>query len=374
MLHSPQDVMPERTARLFDAVVKLWPEELSDKFILVGGTALALRMAHRTSEDLDLFSIDERISPQISDIIQKFLKDLRAEFGMVAVVRGADTRQVDYWISDVKVSFCARGLEFIDKGCDSIGGLKIASIETLIAMKAKAIQAQRTKSRDFFDVATLIHHKLVDFSRVWEIMTEKYPDAPFSESMLIKRLLDSTLDEDDEGFSTLETFNDLPTYFEGLQLFMEQQIVDYTLQMEVILKKAALGTFNDKVLNMRFGLGGNTLLQALFMTDEEDAMLQAATFSGVDIFRKNYSDQTIFDDLYRAGKYDLIPVLLNATKDISISISSVDAFKKERYKANPALTSIFNVWQMEAIVSCPQGGTLFEVNKMNGSGTAPRPC
>lgn len=364
MLHNPQDVMPERTARLFDAIVKLWPDELSEKFILVGGTALALRIAHRTSEDLDLFSIDERISPQTSDVIHKFLKALKNEYGMVAVVRGADTRQVDYWIEGVKVSFCARGLDFINENCDSIDRFKIASMETLIAMKAKAIQAQRTKSRDFFDVATLIHHDYVSFAKTWETMAEKYPDAPFAESMLIKRLLDIPLDDDDEGFSALETFNDLPTDFEGLQLFMEQQIVDHTLQTEVILKKAACGVFDDGVFNMRFGLGGNTLLQALFMADEEDAIFQAASLSSVDVFKKNYSDETILDDLHRAGRDALIPALLNTSKDLSII--SIDAFKKERRLSNPALVSMVDAWQIENIAKLGANSTLEDaVSKMN---------
>lgn len=346
MFHKPDEVMPEKTARLFNAFIDLWPAELAEKFTLVGGTALALRIAHRTSEDLDLFSKEERISPQTSDEIQKFLKNLKNEYGYIASVRGGDQKQVDYWIDGVKVSFCARGLDFLDEDCGAIGNFKIASINTLIAMKGKAIQAQRTKSRDFFDVATLIHHGIVDFPRVWEIMVSKYPDAPFAESMLVKRLLETPLDDDDEGFSSLETFNDLPVEFEELRGFMEDKIFDFIQTAETTLKRAIAGEYDDDMIGMRYNLGGDTLLQALFAVDENRSLLSAAAYPGVDLFKKNYAEETILDDLSRCGREDLIVELIRVNNP---SILSVEAFTKERSKINPSLCKILEDYAMPII-------------------------
>lgn len=354
MFYSPNKVMPEITAKVFEAFLQYWTKELSEKFVLVGGTALALRIAHRTSEDLDLFSVEERISPQTSDLIQAFLKKLKSEVGLSYAVKGADHRQVDYWIEGVKVSFCARGLPFLKENYEQIADLKIASMDTLIAMKGKAIQAQRTKSRDFFDVATIVHHGISPFEKVWDLMVQKYPDAPFTEGMLVKRLLDTPLDDDDEGFLTLETYNDLPTDFDGLRQFMADQIYSLTINEEEIISQVTrTKQVGHDLVEMRFGLGGNTLLQKLYMIDEEKLMLHIASTLFNDILKKNYAGETILDDLYNASNFELIVALLD-TAD-RIDMTTLDKFKNDRKFVKPKFSEIIELWQINKIASTAQG-------------------
>src|SRR3546814_4816695 len=50
------------TKRLFDWFSKL---EAARHFILIGGTAMAIHVGHRQSEDLDLVSTDGKLSPKL---------------------------------------------------------------------------------------------------------------------------------------------------------------------------------------------------------------------------------------------------------------------------------------------------------------------
>jgi predicted nucleotidyltransferase component of viral defense system len=300
ILHNPEQVMPKNTAKLFEILTKIMPEELKSQFILVGGTALSLHIAHRTSEDLDFFSIKERISPQTSDLIQKMLKDIREEFNMKSSVRGAEINQVDYWVDGVKMTFCARGLSFVDDNCSVMGGIKIASIDTLIAMKAKAIQAQRTKSRDFFDIAALIESGHTTFRNTWEKMVEKYPDAPFTESMLANRLLERSIDDDDEGFASLVTFNGIAHNFSELRKIMANYVFEITIEDEHKLEnvlQAKIISETDKA--WRCGLSGNTIAHELYKRGEDVLLARLIEEEKIDPKIENYAGENVSDLLRR---------------------------------------------------------------------------
>ena len=52
------DFLPERTRRLFH---RLSDEPLLEGLVLVGGSALALQIGHRISEDLDFACLDQKL-------------------------------------------------------------------------------------------------------------------------------------------------------------------------------------------------------------------------------------------------------------------------------------------------------------------------
>ncbi len=133
----------------------LWPElaQVPRTFVLYGGTALALRLAHRESIDFDLFSHDQL--------------DRAALLAAVPFTRTAATlhESVDTWImrvdrgAPVKISFFG-SIRFGRVGVpddtdDHV--LRVASVLDLAGTKIKAL-LQRVESKDYRDVAALLAH------------------------------------------------------------------------------------------------------------------------------------------------------------------------------------------------------------------------
>jgi Nucleotidyl transferase AbiEii toxin, Type IV TA system len=140
------DVLPEPQR-------KLWPELAStpDHFILYGGTAIALRLGHRSSVDFDFFSpvIFEpnsllRTVPYLQDAtIRKSAPNDLA----VTVNRGGPV-QLSFFgnfdLGQVAEPELAEG-----------PGIKVASLIDLAGMKA-AVVTQRAEVKDYLDIDALL--------------------------------------------------------------------------------------------------------------------------------------------------------------------------------------------------------------------------
>ncbi len=149
------------------AIAQTVIDSLDKKYYLAGGTALALRIGHRTSVDLDYF-----INSDIDT------KRLQAE---IVDVFTADAVQVTFeekntlWlqISGVKVSFITRKEELLTP-VDDVEMFRLASVDDLTIMKLSAI-CGREEYKDYFDLACISKREDV---RRWVPMWQKtYPNA-----------------------------------------------------------------------------------------------------------------------------------------------------------------------------------------------------
>jgi hypothetical protein len=140
------DILPAHQRRL-------WPElsQIKDRFVLYGGTAVALRLGNRQSIDFDFFT-DSPISADLLTRSFPFLADsipLQAEpnTATFSVSRG----------EPIKVSFFG-GLTFGRAGtpdrCDD-NGILVASCIDLAAHKLKVI-LNRAESKDYLDIFALL--------------------------------------------------------------------------------------------------------------------------------------------------------------------------------------------------------------------------
>ncbi len=129
--------------------------ELKD-FSLVGGTALSLFYGHRKSVDLDLFSNVTFESPVIINTLQK-------EFKKNFVNRTSNPRfGIFSFVHDVKVDLVRHPHPLIRPELN-IDGIRMFSVEDMMAMKVQAILG-RGKKKDFWDLAELLHHfPIADF-------------------------------------------------------------------------------------------------------------------------------------------------------------------------------------------------------------------
>ena len=139
------EILPQAQRRLWNEL-KNTPQE----FVLYGGTALALRLGHRTSEDFDFFSN----RPFLPDVLRKTIGYLQD-----AEMRQFEENTLTAIINrdgPVKVSFFG-GLKLNrvqDPDVMPDNGIKVASLLDVAATKLATIQ-QRAQARDYEDVLAL---------------------------------------------------------------------------------------------------------------------------------------------------------------------------------------------------------------------------
>jgi predicted nucleotidyltransferase component of viral defense system len=130
------------------------------QFYLAGGTALALHLGHRKSEDLDFFSEHEFDNERVIEAVLKLGGRVDSE--------SRDT--IHTFITGSKVSFFYYPYPLINNMV-AIGNIKVASIEDIACMKVIAI-AQRSEKKDFFDMYEIL--KIYSPSLVKDIVIQKY--------------------------------------------------------------------------------------------------------------------------------------------------------------------------------------------------------
>ena len=137
---------------------RLWPElgPITDHgFVLYGGTAIALRLGHRTSVDFDFFS-DQPLDRKAVITSLPFGDQstvLQDEPNSLTLLVSSDKPDV----SNVKVSFFG-AINFgrvgnPDRSED--GMICSASLDDLMASKVKVI-LQRAEAKDYRDIATMV--------------------------------------------------------------------------------------------------------------------------------------------------------------------------------------------------------------------------
>jgi len=129
-------------------------------FYLVGGTALALQLAHRKSIDVDLFSnFDFDASILLEQIHQDFSYQLF--YTASNTLKGC--------IGDINVDIMAHRYKLIAEP-DVIHGIGLLSLPDIIAMKLNAISTSGQRSKDFIDIYYLLTkynlEKMLEFYQV----------------------------------------------------------------------------------------------------------------------------------------------------------------------------------------------------------------
>ena len=159
-------------------------------FYLGGGTALALRLGHRISQDLDLFanieSLDDDLRHSIIEELHQghavnVLRD--SVFGLVLEANGQ------------AISFFSYGYPMLES-TDLVSGFQIAGILDIGLMKMDAI-AGRGMRRDFYDLYFIASR--VSLDELFAQSTKKYPYSHGFEMRVLVALVDFDIaDQQDE--------------------------------------------------------------------------------------------------------------------------------------------------------------------------------
>lgn len=292
--------MPKKTEILFEKISK--GNELKD-FVLAGGTALAIYIKHRTSEDLDFFINKNILNNRIKKEIESLIKRLENEGYIITLISNYDDVQLDYMFGDVKVTFLASSLKFLD---DSIKykNINIANIEKIAAGKLYTILKYRIKSRDFYDVKYIMKYYKLEFGQIFDLMKKHYGRVNFSEEIINTRFLKMPLNIDDEGFESLQLKE--KESFKTLRDFFQKEIKKLNDEKKEIFHF----TKNDieKNINKNYGLLRQSLLMELYNISnysiifdidllKVNANLFYSDLNGKTIFNLSFEENDFFDYL-----------------------------------------------------------------------------
>ena len=149
------DILPPAQRRLWNELGSTPPD-----FVLYGGTALALRLGHRQSEDFDFFSSH---SFSADDLLRQipYLKHARVDQFQPDTLTCAVNRG-----GEVKLSFFG-GLDTLchvqDPEPAPGNGLAIASLLDVAAAKLRVVQVRATY-KDYVDIFTLLESGGLDLA------------------------------------------------------------------------------------------------------------------------------------------------------------------------------------------------------------------
>jgi hypothetical protein len=150
--------------RTLDLIKQLMVDSQLSNFDLVGGTALALKLGHRISIDIDLFSTTSFSSKELANhLIEKY---------GAAKVRTI-TNGIFCFINDVKVDLLSHQYPLIGD-LEVVDGVRIVSLEDIAAMKLNAIYGSGRRLKDFVDIYVLLEK--FTLHQMLQACNKKYPD------------------------------------------------------------------------------------------------------------------------------------------------------------------------------------------------------
>jgi predicted nucleotidyltransferase component of viral defense system len=197
------EILTPKTREVLKLLVK---NNYLSNFVLVGGSALALHIKHRQSEDLDFFTYKKGCFD-----IQKIKKLLNAK------IVNMTEEQVDLLANGVKVTFFDAKWNFLQP--KEIKNFNLATLEQIAIMKANVLFL-RAKYRDYYDMYFLI--KKFGIKKIYELSKDYLDGINFK---LFATALIYIDDIEDENIAHLN-----PTYkltLKQIRDFFEKELKDY---------------------------------------------------------------------------------------------------------------------------------------------------
>ncbi len=120
-----------------------------EKYVFVGGSALALHICHRKSEDLDFFTFEDSFD-------KKEILEYIKRFDNKEMLNQTD-EQMDLLINGVKITFFNAKWSFLKP--NKVYKFNLATLESIAAMKVNVLFL-RAKFRDYYDLYFLAKEKM----------------------------------------------------------------------------------------------------------------------------------------------------------------------------------------------------------------------
>lgn len=146
---------------MWELLQKLMKDEVLKDYILVGGTALSLKIGHRKSVDIDLFTAKDFDSGEM-------LNYLSRRYGAITEESRLFNNTVLTHINDIKVDIVTHKYPLLNP-IEKYNEIRMISNEDIGAMKLHAIFQSGKRLKDFVDMYFLLEERpLKDFLRAYE--------------------------------------------------------------------------------------------------------------------------------------------------------------------------------------------------------------
>ncbi|GAA0564444.1 nucleotidyl transferase AbiEii/AbiGii toxin family protein [Chitinophaga japonensis] len=147
-----------------DLIKRFMEDQQFKPFYLVGGTALALKIGHRRSIDIDLFTEKSFNAKEIATHIEASypVQNLRS------INNG-----VFCFVSGVKVDIIAHQYPLLNS-IEEVEGIRMLSLLDIGAMKLNAIYGNGTRLKDYIDIYSLLAY--IPLQEILQACERKYPD------------------------------------------------------------------------------------------------------------------------------------------------------------------------------------------------------
>jgi hypothetical protein len=236
--------MPEATQKNF---ARLNGDPRLAGFTLVGGTALALQIGHRISEDLDFNIFGQKLPIKAIDglldelagngsTIESLITSEQKLGFKINTSENLDHYIQDYLIDGAKVTFHSRNesdrpkaqiayLKSAPKVVVSESGFDVLSVDGLLVMKSIVVY-DRVKSRDLYDLMVLTSDHGYSLENIFHAIDRCQPirnkDPEYFKSVVTGVI---PLDKNDEGFSSIQ----LNVKMAEIYKYFKKMINDYEI-------------------------------------------------------------------------------------------------------------------------------------------------
>ena len=144
------------TANIEAIIEQVAQLECIKPYVLCGGTALAMQIGHRKSEDLDfmMWRLSKTEKPEVDwNTIEMELSD---KVGKIENFNMLGFDQVEFLVKGVKFSFfVSDNLSPVSTPVAYLGNIRLADVESIMAMKME-VMLRRMKFRDYYDIYCIL--------------------------------------------------------------------------------------------------------------------------------------------------------------------------------------------------------------------------
>lgn len=234
------EFLPPPTRTLFE---RLTDEALLETMLLVGGSALALQIGHRMSEDLDFATLEPKLPATRLDALMATLEAEGRKVSLLTPQSQMESFRIntgrklldyarDYVVDGARLTFFARGssappnqLAWLAQSPKSSSGKAFAvlGLAGLFGMKSLVL-ADRARSRDLFDLMALIRDHGFTIDQAFHLAGTLAPiekrDIERHKAVMTGAI---PLDAEDEGFDSIG----LAVGIEGIYAFFGSEVDRY---------------------------------------------------------------------------------------------------------------------------------------------------
>jgi len=207
--------LADQTEPIFRAVSEL---PCIREYTMIGGTALALQINHRKSEDLDFCIWTKNPKTDKPTVNWPVIEKELAAVGKIDFRDVLDFDQVNFIVSGVKVSFITKQqyTSPVKKPVAILNNIIAANLEAIGAMKIE-LMLRRSEFRDYYDIYSILQEGISLKSIV--ALAAKYSNHRLMTRNALAHLANGAHYRKEKGFALLEPVYDVDA--KGIEKYLQ---------------------------------------------------------------------------------------------------------------------------------------------------------